>query len=237
MHAQLRTVLHWAIETGNQVIVELRIADEASLGRSQFPYDNSTALSQALEFQCDKSIIECILWTGWKPTALFPDPFVQATDYSDASILQLLLRYGVRPKSTKILSHLARRGDTASLRILIDSGLDIVVYGHIALFIAIDLGHHAMVQLLLEEGANPHLSSIATNWSYYSTIFHVVQYHQLDILKVLVDKGVRPDHQDFQLAIDLKLLEAVAILEDLCSKEDGAGKMGRVSRGQAKWGS
>lgn len=185
-------------------------------------------MSQALEFRRDKSIIECVLQTRWKPTALSPDPFVQATSYSDTSIPQLLLRYGVRPKSTKILSHLARRGDTASLRVLIDSGLDIVVYDHIALFIAIDLGDQAMVQLLLEEGANPHLKGIATNWLYYSTVYHAVQYRRLDILKVLVDKGVRPDRQDFQLAIDLKFLEAVAILEDF-SYEDAPKKMRRVA--------
>lgn len=74
------------------------------------------------------------------------------------------------------MSHIARQGDTASLRVLSDSGLDIVVYGHIALFIAIDLGHLAMVELLLEEGANPHLSSMDMNWSYYSTICHAVLY-------------------------------------------------------------
>lgn len=190
---QLRTVLHWAIEAGNQVIVELMIANEAPLGRSEVPSGIPLALSQTLEFRRDKSIIECVLQTRWKPTALSPDPFVQATSYSDTSIPQLLLRYGVRQKSTKILSHLARRGDTASLRVLIDSGLDIVVYGHIALFIAINLGDQAMVQLLLEEGANPHLKGIATKWLYYSTVYHAVQYRRLDILKVLVDKGVRPD--------------------------------------------
>lgn len=216
---QLRIVLHWAIEAGDQVIVELMVANGAPLGRSQFPSDNSTALSQALEFRYDESIIECILQTRWKPTALFPDPCVQATYYSDTSILQLLLRYGIRPKSTRIFSHIARRGDTTSLRVLIDSGLDIVVYGHIALFIAIDLGHRAMVELLPEEGANPHLSSMDTNWSYYSTICHAVLYRQLDILKVLVAKRVRPDRQDLQLVIDLKFLEAVAILEDF-SYED-----------------
>lgn len=36
---------------------------------------------------------------------------------------------------------------------------------------------------------------------------------------VLLAKGVHPDRQDFQLAIDLKFLEAVAILEDF-SYED-----------------
>lgn len=210
---QLRTVLHWAIETGNQVVVELMIAHQAPLGRPRVPGDDSTALSQALELRCGKSIIECILQTGWKPTALFPDPFVQATYYSGTSILQLLLRYNLRPRSTRILSHISRRGDTASLQILIDSGLDMIVYGHIALLVAIDLGHQPMVQLLIEAGANPHLSSIDTNWWYYSTIWHAVLYRQYDILKALVDNGVRPDYQDFQLAIDMNFLEAVALLE------------------------
>ncbi|KAJ5824059.1 hypothetical protein N7447_006399 [Penicillium robsamsonii] len=209
---QLRTVLHWAINTGNQVIVELMIANKAPLGSSSIIGDTTTALSQAVRVGRE-SIIECILQTGWKWTLLSPDPFAHAVSLNDTSILQLLLNYGLHPQSDEFLVQACRQDSTAALRLLIDSGFDMMIYGPIALFSAIMHGNQTIVQFLIQEGVTPHLISAANFQIPRSTIWYAVRSKQLHILKLLVAEGVRPEYDALAVAKEQNCLEAIAILE------------------------
>lgn len=88
---------------------------------------------------------------------------------------------------------------------------DIIVYGHVALFIAIPWGHQAIFQLLTREG-QIHTCRIYTLRDV--TIWHAVQYRKFDMLKLLVTERVRPDHCDLHLATYKEISVAVAILEN-----------------------
>ncbi|CEJ60766.1 hypothetical protein PMG11_09328 [Penicillium brasilianum] len=221
--SQLRTVLDWAIGAGKQAIVELMIAHKAPLG----PLDdkhNSTPLSIAVKMGCE-AIVECLLQAGAKPPSAYclDDPLTMAT-HEKSDILLRLLKHGLRPKSEDVMCHMAERNDIASLQTLIQFGVEIAVYGHAALFTAILWGHQAMVEFLIQQGANPHLCLAQSNGIYYSAIGHAILCHQSNIVKLLLAHGVRPDHQDLQLAIEMKVLEVVSALEHL-SYEDVPEKL------------
>ncbi|GLI80637.1 hypothetical protein PoHVEF18_008994 [Penicillium ochrochloron] len=220
--SQLRTVLYWAIGAGHQAIAELMVAHNVPLDPLADGY-NSTPLAKAVE-KGDEAIIECLLQAGAKTPSKYSldDPLTIAT-HQKGDILLRLLKHGIRPKSDEILCYIAGRNDIASLQLLMQFGAEIAVYGHSALFTAIFWGHEAMVEFLIQQGANPHLCCERMGGT-YSAIGHAIRCRQSDILKLLLAHRVRPDHQDLQLAIKMKIPEAVDVLQHL-SYEDVPEKM------------
>ncbi|KAH1805861.1 hypothetical protein KXX27_009790 [Aspergillus fumigatus] len=104
--------------------------------------------------------------------------------------------------------------------------------GHAALFTAIMDGQYEMVEFLIEEGANPHLE--CELWThdengffetlFYSSIGFAIHFRRLQILRLLLAKGVLPGQGDLCLAVKKEFEEAVALLskfsnQDLPQKE------------------
>lgn len=96
-----------------------------------------------------------------------------AAERQDSSLLQLL-RHDIRPDSTWILEKLASVNNITSLQHLIDFGAEFAVYGHAVLFRAIYQGHLSMVEFLIQNGANPHLSCAFYESGNRSTIGYVI---------------------------------------------------------------
>jgi hypothetical protein len=80
-----------------------------------------------------------------------------------------------------------------------------------------------MVEILIQQGAKPHVR-LAQGDVIYSAIRHAILNHESDIIKLLLDHGVRPDYQDLQLAIKMEALEVISVLEHL-SYEDVPEKL------------
>jgi ankyrin repeat protein len=209
---QLINALRWAIKSQTQDVFELIMTDQPSFRRVSA--STGSLLHFALRLGTEP-IIECLLQKGAKPPPKRQRiMFDIAAERRDNSLLQLL-RHDIRPGSTWILEKLASVNNITSLQHLIDVGAEIAVYGHAAVFRAIYHGHLSMVEFLIQNGANPHLSCALYEYGGRSTIGYAIGYKKLSIVKLLLDKGVQPDRHDLQLANRLKLSEAVAILEKL----------------------
>lgn len=110
---------------------------------------------------------------------------------------------------------------------MIDYGLDLSIDGHTALFTAIMDGQYEMVEFLIEEGANPHLicefSTSDGNDSFktlfYSSIGVAIHFRRLQILKLLLAKGVLPADDDLPLAVEKEFEEAVALLSEFSDQD------------------
>ncbi|KAL5334637.1 ankyrin, partial [Aspergillus crustosus] len=225
---QIRPVLHWAIRSGNLELLNVILPTKVSLGmmdRADRHYNhrrkNSSALGVAIHAGCSNTILERLLEEGAEVDETEdPHPWYEAATQRGGQMLELMLKYGRRPKSDRILSELALgRNNTAALEIFTDTsagGLDIRVYGHTALFTAVEQGHFDVVKWLIAKGANPHLHCTYRDaGGIYSTIWAAVEAQRSDILRYLIiEQAVRPDEQDLKEAKDLGFEEGVALLSE-----------------------
>lgn len=74
-----------------------------------------------------------------------------------------------------------------------------------------------MVESLIEKGADPNLEwhfSIwdHADWLFYITLVFALYLEHLEIVKLLLAKGVHPDKTDFELATKRNHEEAIALL-------------------------
>ncbi|KAF7125941.1 hypothetical protein CNMCM5793_002300 [Aspergillus hiratsukae] len=232
--AQLCTVLHWAILSRDRELVELMIHHKAPLDPAGEEWEAPSALSAAVVSK-DESIIRRMLSIGARngPNEE-PCPIARAISTGQPHVAKLLLDHGIRLCTDMGLCFIASRNDTIALQRMIDYGLDLNIDGHTALFTAIMHGQYEMVEFLIEKGANPHL--LCELWTYgegnileallYSSIGFAIHFRRLQILKLLLGKGVLPAEDDLPLAVEMELEEAVALLsefsdQDLPQKETG----------------
>ncbi|KAJ8200014.1 hypothetical protein LV161_000331 [Aspergillus fumigatus] len=113
---------------------------------------------------------------------------------------------------------------------MVDNGVEIKKYGHVALFGAITEGKKDWVEFLISQGADPNLclsteSDIGGGEKKYSSIYHAILNGHLDVCKFLIEHGVQPEEDDLQLAREKEYDEIVGILSgfsyvDVPEKED-----------------
>jgi hypothetical protein len=114
--------------------------------------------------------------------------------------------------------------------LMVENGVEIKKYGHVALYGAITEGKKDWVEFLISEGADPNLclsteSVIGDGEKKYSSIYHAILHDHLDVCKFLIEHGVQPEEDDLQLAREKEYDEIVGILSgfsyvDVPEKED-----------------
>ncbi|PLB44329.1 ankyrin repeat protein [Aspergillus steynii IBT 23096] len=199
--AQLRTVLHWAIRSHNKQLVELMIEHQAPLDPAGTEREAPSALGVAVSSRY-YSIIPHFLDLGARAGKHeCPCPIEQAIYDDQPSLIALLFEHGVRLNCDCGLCYIASRGDTATLQLLIDHGIDLSVYGNAALLYAIMEGQYDMTKLLIDNGASPNYNCRFTifkeddlNVFWYDAIDFAVHFERVDILKLLLEKGAHPGY-------------------------------------------
>ncbi|GIC89054.1 ankyrin repeat protein [Aspergillus udagawae] len=155
-------------------------------------------------------------------------PIVEAVKYHRFHELRVLVRLGVCGHWDEALS-LAL--DTRPMfDLMVENGVEINKYGHVALYGAITGGKKDWVEFLISEGADPNLclsteSVIGDGERKYSSIYHAILHGHLDVCKFLIEYGVQPEEDDLQLAREKEYDEIVGILSgfsyvDVPEKED-----------------
>ncbi|KAB8274645.1 hypothetical protein BDV30DRAFT_237566 [Aspergillus minisclerotigenes] len=87
--------------------------------------------------------------------------------------------------------------------------------GHAALFYAVKSGQYDMVEALIDRGANPHLSLTLIEHGggrCLGTTGFAVWFRHLDILKLLLAKGVQPEIEDLGVAKEKSFAQAKTLL-------------------------
>ncbi|PYI09361.1 ankyrin [Aspergillus sclerotiicarbonarius CBS 121057] len=225
LRAQLRPVLHWALRRHDAQLVELMLAHQAPLNPATKARASPSALGAAV-VSGYKAILPRLVAAGARPGPNeWPCPIEQAIRTGQPSIVRLLLEQGVSLRADTAVSHIAHKDDRVMLRLLLEYGIDLNLYGCAALFTVVRDGHYEMVQLLLDHGAPTDLhcdlfppSGIPVG-SYYSLIGFAIIYARLDILRLLLDRGTLPQPGDLALATRRNLSEAVALLAPFAEQE------------------
>ncbi|KAJ5121116.1 uncharacterized protein N7515_009077 [Penicillium bovifimosum] len=215
--AQLRTVLHWAIRSRDNEIVELMIKNRAPLDPAGDAIWAFSALGVAVASLND-FIIPRLREAGAKSgDSERPSPLANAIFTNQRPVVELLLKQGERLNSDGALMHIARKNDKDLYQLLIKyDALEIDIFGTQAMFAAIMHGHYDMVESLIEKGANPNLT-----WQFisqdlvdsYTTIGFALHFGYLEIVKLLLAKGVHPDKTDLRLATE-RNYEEIALLSE-----------------------
>ncbi|KAL3477463.1 ankyrin repeat-containing domain protein [Aspergillus californicus] len=230
---QLRSALHWALRSRDTEVFQMLIAKNAPLSLpspDDYEYNpcvrRDTALGVAIASGCSNDLVKHLLRQGAEiDEKENPYPWYEATVQRGGEMLQLLLNHGRWPKSDRILCELAlRSNDPSVLETFTDvekGGIDVRVYGHTALFTAVEKGHIDMVKYLIERGANPNLTCSYKNWGgLYNITWMAVQARHFEILEYLITKqGVRPDQDALEKAREMEFEQAVSLLST-CSYED-----------------
>ncbi|KAJ5795006.1 hypothetical protein N7457_001605 [Penicillium paradoxum] len=208
--AQLRTVLHWAICSRDDEIVDLMITHKAPLDPAGDHYDAFSALGFAVA-SLNNSIIPRLLEAGAQSGPKeYPCPVTNAIYTNQRLIVEILLKHGERAKSDGGLRYIARQNDKDLFQLLVKyDALEIEAFGAQAVFIAIMHGHCEMVELLIEKGANPHLSwelvvGVPHNSFWYSTIGFALHFEYPEIVKLLLAKCVCPSRSDLRFVREKK---------------------------------
>ncbi|KAJ0421189.1 ankyrin repeat-containing domain protein [Aspergillus carlsbadensis] len=215
--AQLIPILDWAILTKNIELIDTLLAKDLPL-RYINVNNGTNALGCAIVFNGETAIIERLLQANAKVQE--PDYWlwcIAAREHGGA-ICNLLLKHGCRPRSDLVLLRLAVDNDQRAIDVVTNvemNGLDIRVYGHMALSVAVANGHLDLVKHLIKKGANPHLRRPIGFPLHqgYSTVWVALSQYHFDVLEFLIkEQGVRPDKQDLQRAVDRGSAKAVELL-------------------------
>ncbi|KAJ5534164.1 hypothetical protein N7527_000418 [Penicillium freii] len=174
--AQLRTVLHWAIRSRDNQLVELMIKNNAPLDPAGDARWALSALGVAVASLND-FIIPRLREAGAKSGhSESPSPLANAIFTNQRPVVELLLKQGERLSSDGALMHIARKNDKDLYQLWIKyDALEMDVFGTQAMFSAIIHGHYDMAESLIEKGADPNLDwQFSTrdhkDWFFYSTI-------------------------------------------------------------------
>ncbi|KKK24286.1 hypothetical protein ARAM_003638 [Aspergillus rambellii] len=225
---QLRSTLQWAISIHDQKIVELLlqykvpldpIEDSRRIGREDAR--NLSALGYSVSFRFP-AIIPLLIEQGAQPGSYEdPGPVESAICTDQPEVAELLLKHGVPLTSDAGLCHVMKHNNKELFQLLVKYGMQMDYWGHIPLFWAIiDGSSPEMVGLLIDHGANPHLSGqlVIGLWREVydlSPIGFAVYFGHLDIVKLLLEKGVQPLLSDLHMAEKKEDVEALAILSEL----------------------
>jgi ankyrin repeat protein len=167
----------------------------------------------------NNSVIPRLLGLGARSGLESPCPVEQAIYTNQPQLVELLLKHGIRPISDNGLCHIVRRNDKSLLQLLLRYGLKLEFYGIAPLFIAIMEGQYEMVEMLIDNGAKPYLLHMLQTRDedgfddicQLSPIEFAIHFRRLDILKLLLEKGL-PAQVDLDLAANKKYEEAVILL-------------------------
>lgn len=221
---QLREALHdGAIPAHSTEAVKLLLQYKASLEPADSVPPYSSALGAAVA-ACWPDIIPFLLEAGARPgDNEIPTPLESAIRTNQPEVVEMLLGAGMRLADDGGLCIVAEQNNQTLLKMFVEAGLEVVMCWQGALFAAVMHGQTEMVAGLIEKGVNPHLTHDVFMLSFecprYSTIGFAVRFGHLGVLKLLLQKGVRAERSDLDLAMDERFEEAVALLEE-CDFED-----------------
>ncbi|KAH2363827.1 hypothetical protein KXV98_003321 [Aspergillus fumigatus] len=217
-----------SISTGRKELVQCFL-DSGAVAGFAFPANEKHPLPLSLAIRHGHEEIFDIL-VKHKARACGEDecPVVAAVKYHRFHELRVLVRLGNCGHWDEALS-LAL--DTRPISDhMVDNGVEIKKYGHVALFGAITEGKKDWVEFLISQGADPNLclsteSDIGGGEKKYSSIYHAILNGHLDVCKFLIEHGVQPEEDDLQLAREKEYDEIVGILSgfsyvDVPEKED-----------------
>ncbi|OOF91996.1 hypothetical protein ASPCADRAFT_210863 [Aspergillus carbonarius ITEM 5010] len=216
--AQLRSVLHWALRQHDAELVELMLAHQAPLNPATKQRAARSALGVAVGAGYN-AILPRLLTLGARPgVEEYPCPVQQAICTNQPDLVRLLLDHGLPLHSDEGLCHIAHEDNRAMLRLLLEYGIDLNLYGCAALPVAIRDGHYEMAKLLIDHRAPTDI--LFTLYPpcqiplgpVFTAMGFAILYDRLDILQLLLDRGTRPSQEDINLAKKRKLEEAVALL-------------------------
>ncbi|OKP09215.1 hypothetical protein PENSUB_5423 [Penicillium subrubescens] len=130
-------------------------------------------------------------------------PIVEAVKYHRLYEVRVLVRLGVCVHWDEALSFALNNRPIFDL--MVENGVEIKKYGHMALHGAITEGKKDWVEFLISEGADPNLSLptesvIEGGEKNYSSIYYAILHGHLDVCKFLIKHGVQPEEDDLELA-------------------------------------
>lgn len=211
--AQLRYLLQYAIEVADQEVVDLMIKHNAPLGPSKHS-EHYCLIHSAIRARSE-AVLELLLQAGVKPVPTRLVDVFECAAERKGKYLRKLLDHGIRPNWNLVLATLVYKNELDAIQLLIEYGAEIRVHGQGLIFVAINVGSKELIEFLLQQGANPHLSMELTPGENYSTTWCAIKWRKFDILDLLLAHGVHPDQQSLQLAIDMELPDIVAMLEKI----------------------
>jgi ankyrin repeat protein len=164
-------------------------------GRKSVVGYDSSALHEAVRAE-DLELVESLLASGADPNSLDQDgfaPLENATWKGCLALVNLLLKNGADPNQLTSLNasylHIAAmKHDVELAKVLIENGADINAttticnIGYTPLDLAVHLDYVAVVQLLLENGANPSMAKDGLE-----TLHWAAERGHLDILHLLLE--------------------------------------------------
>ncbi|GKZ81640.1 hypothetical protein AnigIFM56816_006161 [Aspergillus niger] len=223
--AQLRSVLHWALNQHDEKLVELMLAHKAPLDPATESRGAPSALGVAMAAGYT-TILSRLLALGARPGPdETPCPTQLAICANNHHFVRLFLDRGWGLNTDEGLNHIAHEDDRAMLQLLFEYGLDLQACSPVPLFTAIRDGHYEMAELLIDNGIQKDLSCVlhprsGFPWgSEYGAVGFAILYERLDILRLLLDKGFLPEPRDFELASERDLVEAVSLLKPFAEQD------------------
>ncbi|KAJ5419714.1 uncharacterized protein N7487_003264 [Penicillium crustosum] len=216
---QLREALiESAIPARSTEAVKLLLRHNAPLEPAGELLPNPSALGAAVAANW-AGIIPLLLEAGACPgKSEVPTPLERAITMNKPEIVDILLGAGIRLVDDGGLCIIAEQNNQRLLEVFVELGLEVGMCWQGALFAAVMHGQTEMVTGLIEKGANPNLTYDVFMLSFeclrYSTIGFAVQFGQLEVLKLLLEKGVRAERGDLNLARAESFEEAVALLSE-----------------------
>ncbi|XRM42892.1 hypothetical protein ABZX51_006103 [Aspergillus tubingensis] len=223
--AQLRSVLHWALRQHDDQLVERMLALKAPLDPATEARYAPSALGVAVTAGY-RSILPRLLGIGARPGPKeCPCPTEQAVRNNRPDIVRILLDHGIGLYGDGVLCHIAHEDDRSMLRLFLEYDIDLVDYGSAALFTAIRDGHYEMAELLIDNGA---LKGVTCDLypqsgfffgTAYSAVGFAILYEQLEILRLLLDKGFLPEPSDLDLAKKRNFIDAVSLLTPFAERK------------------
>ena len=166
-----------------------------------------------------EAVLELLLQAGVKPVPTRLVDVFECAAERKGNYLRKLLDHGIRPNWNLVLATLVYKNELDAIRLLIEYGAEIRVHGQGLIFVAISVGSRELVESLLQQGTNPHLSMELTPDKNCSTIWCAIKWRKFDVLELLLAHGVHPGQQSLQLAIDMELPDIVVKLEKISGRD------------------
>lgn len=227
-----KDLLSWAVRTGNQAIATLLLEKGVDLGRAS-ELDRRTPLALAAAagnvplaslLIAAGANIEAADRSGWRPLHL-------AVMEQITEIVGLLLNRGASSECTAGEYHstplilAAERGDVATVKVLLETDTNIEAQdsdGKRPLILAIMNHHKAVVELLLERGAQV---NICCDSGRYTPLLIAASHGHLELVKLLLERGAKhePDGD-----CDAPLLAHVALQQAMGANQEKRDKYGAI---------
>ncbi|RHZ59813.1 uncharacterized protein CDV56_107472 [Aspergillus thermomutatus] len=184
------------------------------------PRNDHSLLSKIIECGCSESTIRAFVQVGAKD--ILDEEWSalgRAVLRGDPRIVELLLTNGYDPTNQGALGYAAGQGAMHMIQLFLKHGCRMRRMGRLPFLRAIRKGRYDVVELLLQEGADPSGSSVFLEdlednvvLEHLSAISCAIHYRQPAILKLLIENGERPERMDIALAEVMKDPEALALL-------------------------